>query len=321
LGHLYLQQGKKDRAVEAFRKAIEVSADDGKKTTEAYQGLARAYLALGKVEDAVATLKKVVEDFPKDASAREAYGDALKAKGDLEGAIAQYEEGVELSPTTQLQLALADAYARKRLAAKAEPLLAAILKDEPGHRTAKLGLADLYLAMGRYVEVEELLKPKDGDPTDTGALARLGIMHSRLQRPDKALEMLEQVAKRDPSQLEARAELGQIYPRGGDAEKAVRVLGDVLAIEPRHSLALLYTGQALYRLGKAKEAEQSFRASAQVDPSFAEPHNALGQLLEAAKRIDEAKAEYAKAVELQSNHEDAKSALKRLGGVATSPKP
>ena len=41
--------------VEPTNKAIEVSADDGKKTTEAYQGLARAYLALGKVDDAVAT--------------------------------------------------------------------------------------------------------------------------------------------------------------------------------------------------------------------------------------------------------------------------
>jgi Flp pilus assembly protein TadD len=58
-----------------------------------------------------------------------------------------------------------------------------------------------------------------------------------------------------------------------------------------------------------------------VDPNFAEPHNALGQLLEAAKRIDEAKAAYAKAVELQSNHEDAKTALKRLGGVAATPAP
>jgi tetratricopeptide (TPR) repeat protein len=269
----------------------------------------------------VATLKKVVEDFPKDASAREAYGDALKAKGDLDGAIAQYEVGVALSPTTQLRLGLADAYAKKHVGAKAQPLLEAILKEEPGHRTAKLALGDLYLSMGRYVEVEELLKPKDGDPTDTGALARLGIMHSRMQRPDKAVELLEQVAKRDPSQLDARAELGQIYLRGGDAEKSVRVLGDVLAIEPRHSLALLYTGQALYRLGKPKQSEQSFRAAVQVDPGFAEPHNALGQLLEATGRLDEAKAEYAKAVELQSNHEDAKAALKRLGGVATTKSP
>ena len=318
---LYLQQGKKDRAVEAFKKAIEASADDGKKTTEAYQGLARAYLALGKVDDAVATLKKVVDDFPKEASARAAYGDALKAKGDLDGAIAQYEQGVALSPTAETQLSLADAYARKHVGAKAQPILEAILKDEPGNRAAKLALADLYLSMGRYAEVEKLLTPKEGEQPETAALARLGIMHSRLGRPDKALEMLEQVVKRDPSQLDARAELGQLYLRGGDAEKSVRVLGDVLAIEPRHPLALLYTGQALFRLGKTKESEQSFRAAAQVDPNFAEPHNALGQLLEATKRLDEAKAEYAKALELQPNHDDAKTALQRLGGAAASAKP
>jgi Flp pilus assembly protein TadD len=58
-----------------------------------------------------------------------------------------------------------------------------------------------------------------------------------------------------------------------------------------------------------------------VDPNFAEPHNALGQLLEAEGRLDEARAEYAKAVELQSNHEDARAALKRLGGVASTKGP
>jgi tetratricopeptide (TPR) repeat protein len=260
----------------------------------------------------VATLKTAVDAFPKDASARAAHGDALKAKGDLDGAIAQYAEGVALAPTVENRLALADAYAKKRVSAKARPLYEAVLKEEPSHRVAQLALADLLLAMGDYVAAESLLKPKEGEEPDTAALARLGIIHSRRGRPDLAVPELEAVAAKDPAQLEARAELGFLYLRGGDGAKAKKVLTSVLAVEPRNALGLLYLGHALYQQGNTKDAEKSFRGAAQVDPTFAEPHNALGQLLETAKRLDEAKQEYETALKLQPGHEDAKAALTRM---------
>jgi tetratricopeptide (TPR) repeat protein len=260
-----------------------------------------------------------VEAFPKDAGARSAHGDALKAKGDLDGAIAEYEECVALSPTLDNRLALADAYAKKRVSAKAKPLYEALLKEEPGHRGVKLALADLLLAMGDYVTAEGLLTPKEGEEADTGALARLGIVHSRRGRPELAVPELEAVVARDPAQLEARAELGFLYLRGGDGAKARKVLTEVVAVEPRNALGLLYLGHALYQQGKTKDAEKSFRGAVQVDPNFAEPYNALGQLLEATKRPDEAKQAYETALKLEPSHEDAKAAMQRLTASAPAP--
>ena len=296
--------------MEAFKKAIEMSAGRRRRRrTEAYQGLARAYLALGKVDEAVATLKTAVETSPRTPAPARRYGDALKAKGDLDGAIAQYEEGVELAPTTEARLALAE---RVREEARGRQGRAALRGacSRRSRATARRswGWRTCYLAMGDYAEAEKLLDARRrAKQPDTAALARLGIMHSRMRAAGQGGGAAGGGGEaKDPAQLEARAELGFLYLRGGDADKAVQVLSDVLAVEPRHSLALLYRATRCTGRARPRRPSSPSGRAAQVDPTFAEPHNALGQLLEAAKRKDEAKAEYAKAVELQPNHEDAR---------------
>src|SRR5206468_12880651 len=112
------------------------------------------------------------------------------------------------------KLDLARAYAKKRVSAQARPLFEALIKEDPKNRDARNGLADLLLAMGDYGAAEKLLTDaKNQDPGDAGALARLGILHARMQRPDLALSELEQAVEKDPTQLEARAELGFLYLR------------------------------------------------------------------------------------------------------------
>src|SRR5439155_5721514 len=136
LGNLYLQQGKRDRAVEAFKKAVESTKDDRKKNPDAYRGLAMAYLGLGKIAEAVDTLKTAVKEMPNEPSAHEALGDALLASGDADGAVAEFKKRLELAPTNEGRLDLARAYAKKRVAAEARPLFEAGVEDDPKRRDA-----------------------------------------------------------------------------------------------------------------------------------------------------------------------------------------
>src|SRR5262249_59228519 len=77
LGEVYLRQGKNDRAVEAFKKAVAMGKDDGRPNSQPYRGLAHAYLALGKPEQAIRTLRGAINQFPKDASVYAALSEAL----------------------------------------------------------------------------------------------------------------------------------------------------------------------------------------------------------------------------------------------------
>src|SRR5438067_4093215 len=105
-----------------------------------------AYLGLGKIAEAVETLKTAVKEMPNEPSAHEAHGDALLASGDLDGAIAEFKKRLELQPTTDAKLDLARAYAKKRVSAQARPLFEALIKEDPKNRDARNGLADLLLA-------------------------------------------------------------------------------------------------------------------------------------------------------------------------------
>jgi tetratricopeptide (TPR) repeat protein len=329
LGTLYLKEGQKVRAVEAYKKAIELIDQQEKessgflqlkkqfnraKTTEAYRGLALALLSQGKVDEAVATLKTAVEKMPKDPSARQALGEAYLAQGNTDGAIEQLQQRLALEPTTDARLDLARAYVKKRSAKQAEPLYQQVLKEEPDNRVARLGLIDLYLSMGRFAEAELSLKDlisKDGN--DATALARLGIMKSRMGRPNEALDPLERAVQENPSLIDARAELGFLLFRGdpaANADRCVSMMNDILVAEPRHTLSLHYRGVCLYGKGLKPRAEESFKAALAIDPNFGAAHYSLGELYENDGKKDEARKEYEAAKALDFG--EAAEGLKRL---------
>jgi tetratricopeptide (TPR) repeat protein len=329
LGTLYLKQGKKDRAVEAFTRAIELAdaqdkADSGfkallkrnemRRNTDAYRGLAMAYLELGKVDEAVNTLKQATDKMPKDASAREALGDAYLAQRNYDGAVEQFQKRLEYEPSVDARLDLARAYTKKRVARQAEPLYRDVLKEDPTNRAARLGLVDLFTAQGRFADAEGVLKEMmASDPNDALALMRFGIMKSRMQRPNEALEPLEKAVEVNPTLLDARAELGYLLFRGdmqGNAGRCVTIMNEILVTDERHVLALYYRGVCLFAQDNKPKAEESFKNATRVDPSFGNAWLSLGELYEGLGNKDEAKKSYEAAQKLDVP--EAAQALKRL---------
>jgi tetratricopeptide (TPR) repeat protein len=328
LGQLYLKQGRREYAVEAFKKGIAALDEEDKatrgflqlrkynalkKTTDAYRGLALAYLSLGKVDEAVAALKTAVEKLPKDPSAHEALGAAYLAQGKYDDAVEQLQERLSLEPTSAARLDLARAYAKKRVARQAEPLYREVLRAEPDNGAALMGLVDLSLSMGSYAEAEKLL---DGalarDPNDLQALSRKGILKSRMGRPNEALEPLERVAQQAPQMFEARAEYAFLLFRGdpANADRCLAAMADILTSEPRQVLALHYRGICLYAKGNKARALESFKQAVAVDPQFAAAYFSLGELYEAEGKKDDARAAYEAAAKL--DHLEAREALKKL---------
>lgn len=328
LGTLYLEQGKKERAVEAFKKAIATLDEEEKKaggfkllvqrfkaerSTDAYRGLALAFLQQGKVDDAVATLKDAAAKVPNDPSAWLALGEALLAKGDAEGAVDALKKRLQLEPSAEAQLDLARAYTKRRIAKEAEALYRDVLKAEPENRRAHLGLVDLFLEQGKYADAERLLKEQlQKDPNDAQSLARVGVMKSRQQRPDQALEPLEKAVALNPSLSEARAELAFLHFRADPAKAAqcVTTTSEIVINEPRNVLALSYLGLCLLSKGDKARAEQTLKAAIDIDKNFGLAHYNLAQVYENEGKLDDAKKAYQAAAALDFG--DASDQLKRL---------
>jgi tetratricopeptide (TPR) repeat protein len=188
------------------------------------------------------------------------------------------------------------------------------LKADRSNMAALIGLADFYLGRRNFGQaMAKLNEAQQLNPSNAQVLARLGIVHSRMGRPDKALPQLEKATEQDPSLFEARAELGYLYFRAGDGEKGLQLVSDVLADEPRLAIALYYFGVMLFNTkGQPKQAEEAFKAALASDPNLAQASFSLAELYEQVGRTEEAKKAYDAAAKL--GMDEARQALKKLGG-------
>ena len=123
LGRALAKQGKLKEAEPHYRKAVVL--DPSRK--DPLFDLAAQYEAAKQPVEAIA----IYRDFPENPAAQERMGALLLESGKPEDAIAPLEFAVSKSPTPANQLALAQAYARTKQPAKAEPLAASAIAKAP----------------------------------------------------------------------------------------------------------------------------------------------------------------------------------------------
>jgi Flp pilus assembly protein TadD len=136
--------------------------------------------------------------------------------------------------------ALGNFYARRGVAADAEPEYKAALRLSPHYAPAAINLADLYRQIGRDGDGESVLRTAIAtSPQDPGLHHALGLTLTRLKRPDEALGELQRAAELDRD----RARYAYVYAvalnsagRGGEA---LTVLKEILVRHPADRDTLL----------------------------------------------------------------------------------
>jgi tetratricopeptide (TPR) repeat protein len=123
LGRALAKQAKLKDADSHYRKAV--ALDPSRK--DVLVDLATQYEAAKQPAEAIA----IYREFPDDPAAQERIGALLLESGKPDDAIAPLEFAVSKSPAPANQLALAQAYARTKQPAKAEPLAAAAIAKAP----------------------------------------------------------------------------------------------------------------------------------------------------------------------------------------------
>ncbi len=179
-GEAALQAGNAVTAEEYFKKAAELDA----KSAAAESGLAHAIAKQNRLDDAAPHFRKAAEldpqyrdsllelgslyeaqkrtaaaieiyqQFPDNPGVKERMGELLLESGKTAAAIQDLEEAVKKAPTAANRFALATAYQMEKQPEKAEPLLAAALKDEPGN-------IDLHAAYGRSLRDQKKYPPAE----------------------------------------------------------------------------------------------------------------------------------------------------------------
>src|SRR5438094_2591948 len=90
LGHLLLNDGRLDEAIEEFQIALKIDP----RFPEAQKNLSVALTEKGRTDEAVAHLQTLIAEHPDDAQGHYNLGNALLKKGDSRSAIAAYQKAL-----------------------------------------------------------------------------------------------------------------------------------------------------------------------------------------------------------------------------------
>jgi tetratricopeptide (TPR) repeat protein len=251
-------------------------------------------------------------EFSQDsARAFNNQGVVLLSQRDLEGALAEFEKGLEAGGGIQSLVNIAHVHLLRMDPDQAEAALAKIERIDPNARMLpglRGAVADL---RDEDVEAERLLREAIRiDPADSRAHARLGHVLEKGGRLDEALTEFDAAVRADPDNAEAHNYAGNVLRQRGELERAEAYFRAAIAADPRYPGAYNNLGLLLQETGRGADAVGLYRKGLEQAPGSPLLHNSLGSLLLLQGDLTGAESEVREALELSPEMPEA---LNNLG--------
>jgi tetratricopeptide (TPR) repeat protein len=318
LGHVYLQQGRFARALEAYRHAAQQQPGEPAHRRSTAMALRR----LGRLDEAEAELHDLIAASGGDAATYAELGEVYADAGRCAEAVESYARAVALRPDDpmlyarlgQVRRSIGDLPGARAALQRAVELHSAnaALQDELGQVLAACG--EMESALAAYRAAVSL------DPQCAAYHRRLGALLRDCGDIDGAAAALRAALELRPESAETYGELAELLWRTGDTEQALDAYRRAHALapdSPEHTRAL---GLAYSRLGRTRDAERLLREALALAPERADLHYDYGVAAEAVEQWDMALAAYEQAATLDPQRADyaraAGALLLRRGDLA-----
>lgn len=350
LGTVLAAQEKFEEAIVCYRKALQVTPEDGRTWSNLGVALAlaghvdEAILAhekaltiepifarshfhmgvaltfKGRDEEAIAHHKKALEMNPRLAHAHRHLGAIYSRAGRMEEAIAEYKQAVELAPDrTPFRHELAGLLLAQRRPAEALPHYQKLVEAEPDRARVHLGMGRAYLMLGRPDEALGCFRRAvELEPQTAAAHLALAEASRQLGQLDQAVEGFRRAVELDAGNARAADELGLLLLERHEDAEAIRVLHDGLSAHPDHlnmanNLAwLLATADDATLRDGQQAVELAERVCDRTQRKDPKLLDTLAAAYAEAGRFEEAVAAADRALELaeQANADDLVSKIK-----------
>ncbi len=278
----------------------------------------------GRFQEASVLARRAVERDGSNAVYQELYGMVLAALGKNEEAEQHLRRAVELRPRqadfhynlAQFLLGRQKASGlhpfdprARRLMEDAIKALKRVLEISPDNLEARMSLARSYNNLNfSEMALKEYFTVATGEPNRPWLNFQMGMLHSNLSNPVKAVAAFRREIDLYPDHARARLELAEILLQQGKAEAAKRqLLRAEPGLEPflKHRVYFLLA-KAHRNLGQAQDALTAVRRSIDLCPSFIAPNYLLAQLYRETGRLELARRTLERVERLRS--EDSSSA-------------
>ena len=281
--------------------------------TEAWSTLGVIHGTQGHWDEAERCCRKAIAADPGFAEAHVNLGVVLEAKGQLEAAVASYQEALRINPQARIHLNLGITLTHQGKRAEAIHHFREALTLKPGDAEARLNLGAALEAEGEFVEAEtcyrEMLKHS---PASTDALFNLGNVLLTTQRLGEAQLQYQRTLQLNANHAGAHNNLGLVLATLGQAGPAEASYRNALKHNPKHAGAHKNLGLLLAQDGRMREAGEHFQQSLALKPEQADVQLHLANLLAAEDRLPEAVTHYQAALALAPGVLDA---YVNLGGA------
>ena len=237
----------------------------------------------------------------RQASPALAQAYALDRQGRLVDAIAAYRKLLEAQPRNSDALHLLGvALARTGQQSEAVRSITAAAELQPDNPSIQANLGNVLNELGRHVEAaRHLARALELKPDFVAAAHANGRTLALLGRLDEALGALTAAARLAPGNSNIHSDLGVVLQRLGRAPQALRELTTATDINPAHVEALQNRAQVEIVLGRLPDALQSLDRALTVQPRLAALHATRGNVLSDLERTTEAVASFDQALALQ----------------------
>jgi tetratricopeptide (TPR) repeat protein len=343
LAVLQLAQGNRERAEQAFKRAIDLAP----KSPEVRVALANYYWMSGKADLAEPLLKEALAIAPGDISANRQLAYLYVSLNRGAEAEAPLKVVAEKSKDPSARLLLAEYYRASGRQPLALQVLDELAADPAMFAVARARKGVILYASGRkreaYEAVEEVLK-KDAknsvavlqkasfllsdhdldqalklaqtaaatDPQSVGARLTVGRIQSARGEVDEAITAYKELIKLAPKFMPAQLELARLNLLANRPGDVLLFTATVLAKAPRNAEAMLLRAQALMMQGDFAAADEPIKLLAASFPASPLVQAQLGALYFQKGDLKAARAAYERALKGDSTNLEALAGLTSL---------
>jgi len=242
---------------------------------------ARRALNAGEAQRADAIAGQVLAADPINLDALHIRGIALHAMGRPEDAIATLRRVVGLDPAHAMALAdLGGLVHRRGHHREALGHLTAAVEAAPKLAAAHFNLGNLYSDMGELAGAETAFRTAIRyGPDMVEAHLRLSAIQIALGFGEKAVRAAEKAVRLSPGQARTHTALAMARDRAGDLEGAIRAHEKAIGLSPDAAQARLGLARTLAQHGRLAAAIAAYRDVVARHPEHAAAYAGLGRLV------------------------------------------
>jgi tetratricopeptide (TPR) repeat protein len=239
---------------------------------------------------------------------------AYRAKGDLDGALADLDKALRINPKSPRALIdRASIYLAKSAPERATADYTAAIAVRPKSAAAFYGLGeafrakdDLDRAIANYTEAVRL------DDKLAAAYGGRASAYRDKGELNKALADFNEALKFDPKPAALYVDRGAIYQAKGSLDEAIADYDQAIERDPKLAMAHNNRGLAFSAKGEFDKALTDFGTAADLDPKFVEAFLNRANIYRAKGDLDRARQDLKTALKLDPQLSSAKDALDEM---------